>query len=296
MYVYTLVLLCFLYAWYHHSYQLKLVVHMSNMDYVFEEYPVHKNEYQLTSSIFKTFTQYRYRDVYSQAVQLQKFFGVNKTVYGIKKSNDVFSFEFYYYYPNENPLHTVTNICKFLNLPEIEEPRDYYLVSFDADSTSNLNLYYTINECTHNSPRDYHSHTVCETCKLTRNVTYNVDTGTTTRKNVYKFFYKRDTIHEELFEYTRSLLQRDVDMSLLFPKYLMNFKKSVCISSKPGGTIGLYFSLIPWEDFKTFISETKFSETLDIKKSTTLFDVGIDLKVIDFNHVEITKVAFYGIF
>jgi hypothetical protein len=79
----------------------------------------------------------------------------------------------------------------------------------------------------------------------------------------------------------------------------MNFQKTVCVSSKPGGTLGLYFSLIPFEDFITFLHETKFSETLEEEltkeSSNLLFDIGIDIRVIDYNTIEINKIALYGI-
>jgi hypothetical protein len=282
---------------------------MSNKDYVYEKYNVvDVGTQKPTSYIFKTFTQHEYPGVYEKAIQIQNFFGVNKTVYGIKKHNNKFTFEFYYYYPKENPLNTLTNICKFLKLPisdDIVENKDYSMVSFDIDPNNtdiirDLNVYYTLNDCDHNSSYNHHSHPVCTICKMVRSVTYSVDTGITTDKNVYKNFFKNEPhVERDIFEYTRSLLQQDVDMNLLFPKYLMNFKKSVCVSSKPGGTIGLYFNLIPFEDFITFLHETKFSKTLEREltneSSNLLFDIGIDIRVIDYNNIEINKIAFYGI-
>ena len=289
---------------------LAMQLRRTNYDYILEEYPVDSKIYHYPSSyIFKLFTQSKYPTIYQKAIQLQKYFGVNKTVYGIKKSNDAFSFEFYYYYPNENSLHTISNIGTCFSLPISEDTiqdKHYYLASFDINphapnTITDLNLYYTLNDCSHNSPYNYHSHTICQTCKMTRNITYNTQNQSIVDKNVYKFFYK-DSPVEEIYDYTRSLLNQDVDMKLMFPPYLMNFKKAVCVSSKPGGAIGLYFNLVPFYDFITFLNKTKFSETLEAaliqdrhRLSYLLFDIGIDITVIDFNTIEIRKVAFYGI-
>lgn len=290
-----------------HKPNLSIRLHNSNYDSTYEKYDVQTKFYHYPNAyIFKTFTQSAYPGVYKTAIKLQKYFGVNKNVYGIKSCNGEFSFEFYYYYPKENTLHTVSDIATVFNLPVSGDDKNYYLVSFDIDprnpdTVKELNLYYTLNNCDHNTPYSYHSHEICKQCKMSRSVTFDIYTRETVDKNVYKFFYRNSNV-EDIFKYTRSLLKQDVDMNLIFPSYLMNFKKFISISSKHNGSLGVYFNLISFDDLITFLNKTGFSKSLEsnlLKVRTNisylLFDIGMDVRVIDFDTIEISKIALYGI-
>ena len=285
----------------------------TNYDYIYEKYDTKyiENYHYPSSYIFEIFTKNNYKKIYDETIKIQKYFGINKTVYGIKKVNNEYIFEYYYYYPNENKLNTVTDIFKFFNIHNNINNNNinnnYYLVSFELDANmphnlNDINIYYSLNNCNHNLNVYYHNiFSICQKCLTCMNKTYNIKTNTIIDKNIYKFFFRNNSTLEEIFNYTQILIGKDVDLNIICTPYLLSCKKSICISKKPK-TIGFYFSLIPFDDFIIFLEkmnfDTKLSYTLINNKnklSYLLFDIGFDIMIKEDNSIIFTKLSFYGI-
>ena len=280
----------------------------TNYDYIYEKYNIKyiSNDCYPSSYIFEIFTKNNYIDIYNKTVEIQNFFGINKTVYGIKKINNEYFFEYYYYYKNENILNNITNIFKFFNINMRDNFDNYYLVSFELNKNTpnninEINIYYPVNNCGHNTPIYFHNIYICKKCIICMNKTFNIKSNTSENKNIYKFFLRKTSTNDEIFNYTKTLIGKNIDINIIFPPYLLSCEKSICVTKKPKA-IGFYFSLIPFDDFIIFLEKTNFDNKLvtkllyeKSKLSYLFFDVGFDIKVNDDNKIIFTKLSFYGI-
>jgi hypothetical protein len=278
----------------------------TNCDYELEEYDaIITDDCYPSSYIFEMFTKNNYKNIYDNSIKIQEHFGVNKTVYGIKKINDVFKFEYYYYYENENNLHSIESILKLFNKKKEYNNPDYCLVSFELNDVfdiNELNIYYLEDSCQHNDI--YHHHDkfkVCKTCLTSYNITWNIESDKVIKKNTYKFFFRRLSKDEEIFNYARSLLGDNVDLGKIFKDYLMTCRKNICITKKTNNNYGFYFARLSFDNFIRFLIDVEFDKEftdnlLEVKENLSylLFDIGFDF-VIENNDVVFTKYSFYGI-
>ena len=289
--------------------KLVLELNDTNYDYIYEKYDIKNidNSYYPSSYIFEIFTKNKYNKIYNQTIKIQKHFGINKTVYGIKKINNEYVFEYYYYYENENKLNNVDNCFKLFNIDNEINFENYYLASFELNENrptniNEINIYYTANNCNHKNLADFHKKfLICRECLTCMNKTYNIKNDSIISKNIYKFFFREDSTLTEIYDYTKKLIGKNVDLNIIFTSYLLTCKKSICITKKPE-TIGFYFSLIPFDDFIIFLEKTNFNNELrhnllckKNKLDYLLFDIGFDIKINDDNSIIFTKLSFYGI-
>jgi hypothetical protein len=285
----------------------------TNYNYVYDEYNIPNNIINLntnkpSSYIFEIFTKDKYKNIYNHSIQVQKYFGINKTVYGIKKRNNSFSFEYYYYYPSENKLHNIDYILKFLNKKKENDFKRYYLISYEIteDNTNlndinELNIYHTIDNCIHNSNINYHNSEICRKCLKCYNNTWNIKTNELVKKNTYKFFLRKISTNDEIIEYTKNIINKNIDYNEILYPYINTFTNSICVTEKPT-SIGFYHSGIPLDNLIIFLERTQFDKkiTEEIKKNKNnlnylLFDIGFDINVNEKNEIIYTKLSIYGI-
>ena len=65
------------------------------------------------------------------------------------------------------------------------------------------------------------------------NKTFNIKSNTSENKNIYKFFFRKTSTNDEIFNYTKTLIGKNVDINILFPPYLLSCEKSICVTKKP---------------------------------------------------------------
>lgn len=283
-------------------------LHNTNLDYILENYDtnIKKTDYP-SSYIYEIFVSNGFKNILNNTLKIQKYFGVNKTVYGIKKVNNEYFFEYYYYYPNENIKHNLLNILKFFKIKKNINLKNYYLVSFelknnDVNKLEELNIYHTKNNCNHNSPINFHNDfIICKKCLECYNVTLNILSNKMVKKNTYKFFFRNSSSNEEIFNYTKSIIKKNIDLKKIFSDNLLSCKKSICITQKPN-SYGFYFSLLPFDNFIKFMQDTNFNNEFSNKLinnkdklSYLLFDIGFDIIIKEDNSILFTKLSFYGI-
>ena len=290
---------------------LVLQLKNTNYDYTFEKYYINNNKNCYPSSyIFEIFTKNKYNNIYNQTIKIQKYFGVNKTVYGIKKVKDEYLFEYYYSYYNENKLHNIQNIFKLFKINNRINFENYCLISFElinnniielSQNINEINIYYLLNNCNHKTPILFHNFTICKQCLSCMNKTYNINNNTIIDKNIYKNFPRNTSNLTEIYNYTKTLIGNDVDLNLIFTPYLLSCKKNICVAKKPN-SIGFYFSLVPFDDFIIFLEKSNFNEELryklienNNKLSYLLFDIGFDIIIKEDNNIIFNKLSFYGI-
>jgi len=283
-------------------------LHNTNFDYILEKYDTNiKTFYYPSSYIYEIFVSSNFKNILDNTIKLQKYFGVNKTVYGIKKVNDEYFFEYYYYYPNENNKHNLLNILNFFNIKKNINLKNYYLVSFelknsDVNKLEELNIYFTKNDCNHNKPINYHNDfIICKECLECYNVTLNILSNKLEYKNNYKFFYRKSSYNEEIFNYAKSIIKKNIDLTKIFSANLLSCRKSICITQKPN-SYGFYFAGLPFDNFIKFIEDTNFNNEFcnnlinnKDKLSYLLFDIGFDIIIKEDDSILFTKVSFYGI-
>ncbi len=279
----------------------------TNYDYILEKYNIenyNKNN-KPSSYILELFALDNYPLLYNKSVEIQEYFGINKTIYGIKKKNNKFSLEYYFYYYNENTRHNIENIQKFLNYKnKININNKYYLLSFEIndnnlDNVEEINAYYTKSDCKCDNIGLYHDiFEICDTCLTCFNFSYNIKNNKKIFKNTYKFFFKKNDYL--LVDYIKSLFKDNVNINDILKPYCLNYKKSICVSQKPNN-IGFYISQIPFDDFILFLNDTNFDASLTEKiiknkdkLSYLLFDIGFDI-TIENNSIKYNKLSFYGV-
>ena len=282
-------------------------LHNTNFDYILEKYNtiIKKTDYP-SSYIYEIFVSSSFKNILTNALKIQKYFGVNKTVYGIKKVNNEYFFE-YYYYPNENIKHNLLNILNFFKIKKNINLKNYYMVSFelknnDVNKLEELNIYYTKNNCNHNNIKKFHNEfMICRKCAECYNITLNILSNKLIKKNTYKFFFRHLSSNEEIFNYTKSIIKKNIDLTKIFSDNLLSCKKSICVTQKPN-SYGFYFSLLPFDNFIKFIEDTNFNNEFSKnlinnkdKLSYLLFDIGFDIIIKEDNSILLTKVSFYGV-
>jgi hypothetical protein len=278
----------------------------TNFNYIYERYTVNfKTNYLPSSYIFELFTKKNFYKIYKKTCEIQKYFGVNKTVYGIKKKNNKYMFEYYYYYSNYFDKHTIKNVFNFFNISTKFNFENYYLISFELQEhdlqLEELNIYETYVNCNCNKLKKYSDvFDICSNCLECKNFSYNVKSDEITEKNIYKFFYRNANDDKDIFEYSKTLFGNNINLELIYKPYLLTFNTSICITKKPD-CIGLYFCSITYNNFIEFLKEKNFNDELVLKLvqnsdnlSYLMFDVGFDV-VITNNNITFTKLSFYGI-
>lgn len=318
----SLLLLCLCSLYINFTPKRELTIESARYDYAYQPITFNKNKNMNTSYLFKNLIQSIHPSKYSHdiALKMQNTFGVNHSVWGLKKVGNNYNYEFYIYYRHLYPMHTIENLLSLFGkkMKHKIPGEDYYLLSFDTpkikDETGHnpdpteINVYYGHIGCKHVNDQVLWKgfYKLCKFCKNTKNISLNIDTGIITPKNVYVgILMDEDSPFERTIKTVRDFsiekFAKEPDYELIVPQYLMKCKKSVCIGIKPD-SIGIYFSLITIDDFIQFLKQHQFTEALinhmiankNNVYQYTLFDVAYNFKIKDGKTV-ITKSSFCGI-
>jgi hypothetical protein len=284
--------------------KLNHMLESHNYDYIYEPYNITlKHHYKPSSLIFENFCNINNNNkMLSHCKKIQDYFGINRTVYGIKKVGNEYSFEFYYYYPNKYQNNSFDNILKFNNIPISKIPEDSYLTAFSLDTNcalKSVNVYYAANNCDHIKKRKYNGYMICTDCLETES--YKYDNENIKKENLYKFFYIMNNECKKAYDYLNSLHNSNCGPSLSDQIFKVPCKKSICVTIKPD-SIGLYFSQVEINSFIYALSffeyPQKFINYIITNKDNyehLLFDIGYNFKI-DNDKIIYTKSSFYGIF
>ena len=236
------------------NFELIKIKKYTNYNYINEPYNAIMTEDDLPSSyIFEIFTKNNFPKIYEKTCELQKYFGVNNIVFGIKKKDNKYTFEYYLYYCNYNEKHKIQNVFDFFNISQNINFENYYLISFELEENNlnleELNIYNTLVKCNCKKLVKYNeAFNICYNCLECANVSYDIKLNKIINKNIYKFFYRDRTNNNDVLEYSKTLFGNDVNLELIFKLYLLTCDTSICITKKTN-CIGLYFSSITFDNF-----------------------------------------------
>lgn len=240
--------------------------------------------------------------LYNFTNQVQAEVGINQTVWGLKKDGSEYSWEYYFYYPYQNPkkevnsiLHLVTkhfntDTCMYpSNNPEFKG-KDYFMFSLDLDrklcsdkKLNNLDIYLGVKGYGNSYAWDPN------------------DSLNLTHKNTYYFFKPNEVkeLKKRFYEITGEFFPRTRMFNRYIMRYLLNSQISICLAIKPKSYC-LYASGIPVNDLISFLYDLDYPQSFqDAIKSNhgkldgLLFDVGVNFLI---NPFRIIKSGIYGTF
>jgi len=226
-----------------------------------------------------------------------KTLGINKTVWGVKKRDSRFSWEFYFYnYNKENPEISITNLKKCLS-PEFSLPVypreewDYFMFSFETDEVGFRRN--KINGCD--------IYTTDKTRRMS-GFSFHLYKDQVNFKNIYKFYSSDERgMLKNIMRKNFTAMQVS---KILFP---FNIKGTICLAKKnvldkTPRTYGIYFNRVDIDSFLYFLQQfqypsklIKFVKKNKYKLNHFLYDIGFDFKVKNDN-ISYIKSGFYGLF
>lgn len=228
--------------------------------------------------------------------QIQKYLGINQSVWGLKKAGENYSWEYYFYYPNQNPRKRVNQLMPFfnqfsnedINYP-LEGKHNYFMWSIDIDPNQSefggIDLY---------MGREGFGRSFC----------WKPQSDQLEYKNTYQFFkHAKDDSRPEVISTFKKACEKELkklpSKQILRDDLIKATQISYCLAKKPS-TCCVYYSgidvdtLIKW--MTDFNYDSQLIKAIKGKKKDLaglLFDVGYDF---DSKTEKIGKSGIYSTF
>ena len=245
-----------------------------------------------SSLLFHSFAALNQERQYYDVVQaIRARIGINNTVWGIKKINDQFSYEFYFYNTTWEPEERLSSVAGIL-----EAVAPYYR----CNARPNEQLPYFMFSL--DFPPGFSRLEIPGVHLYTGSFAYYCDAGGMTLENHYSFYDPgpdRDKITRDVWK-SAFVDYSSVDIrEILIPELISC--KSVCRSHKPRND-GIYYSGISPAQFLFFLKRFEYPEPIiawisdnQARLDHLQYDIGFDYTM-ESGRIKILKSGYYGVF
>ncbi len=205
---------------------------------------------------------------------LKRHLGKNSTIWGLKKKEDTYFWELYFYLHDITPKEVFNALSPMMNLPSLRKDLPYFMISIDLDDTEGYHMYFN------------------------GGASYFLGKDSIELENYYRFYRPKEDLKTMLNELGRSAHSQIKDKTRILRPELIRCHRS-CLAYKRTCD-GVYFSRIDIDQFMHFLDEFEYPEHLKrfIRLNRhlldhQLFDVGFDYTAKK-GEISIIKSGFYG--
>jgi len=246
--------------------------------------------------LFESFRHESCGDEFYRFIEMLKTdFGLDSTVWGIKKANGNLFWEFYFYnYNKKDSRINVSNfltICKnfFSSILDMNEKTPYFM--FSADITKDVFRQKKIG-----GAHIYFSHLLTNSGHC-----YFKSSEETRIENIYHFFYDLKDDLRKIVAEVKNALFNDVNTSVIKNILIQELLpcKHICVAHKEDRE-GIYYSGITVDQFLFFLRKFEYPcgiiDFIEENKKNLdhlLYDIGFDYKL-NQNMFTIIKSGYYG--
>lgn len=245
--------------------------------------------------------------------------GVNKFLWGVRKAGEVYSHEFYFYYPRANPDNRLSNVVSMsapyfapgLQVVPLDDEEQYYLTSVNMDGEYITDV--TVYESVISDPSsafffEDKGLTIDEVTPLFHSYSLAAGDGKMKRINTYFGFFDPDNLHQVLRKVHEIAREKFPDEDPLvayeFLRYASQYFRNgircrALVASKPG-CMGVYLLGLDIDAFIAFLSAHNYGQAFieRIRSHRTQLahvrvDMGMDFHILNGEFV-IRKTAFWG--